>query len=308
MRALLSGAWTVLRSPVILLLVIVVTMAAAAPFAVVVGSRVQASLANRPPLPAAADGIDAEWWMQFRTHAEGIARTFAPVILGFAAPLSNISALLDGTPQPLALAGPLILTLLLWAFLWGGILDRYSSDEARGIGRFGRAAMRFAPRMLAIGIAAAIVNVVLYFTVHAVLFGPVYRAVAGSTADDSTAFAGRVILYVIFGLCLIVVSLIADYARIAVVAGDLRGAGATIRHAASFVRQHWSRTLSLYLMTGALFIAGFIAYGLVETYGGSRVGGWRAVAIGQGFVIGRLFIRLLFAASESRLYRMLAAS
>ena len=54
------------------------------------------------------------------------------------------------------------------------------------------------------------------------------------------------------------------------------------------------------------FVFGFvivtIAYGTLEVYGGSRVGGWRAVAIGQAYVLVRLALRLLFAASELRLF------
>lgn len=60
--------------------------------------------------------------------------------------------------------------------------------------------------------------------------------------------------------------------------------------------------MTLYLLTGAVFAMITVAYGTLEVYGGSQVGGWRAVAIGQAYVLVRLALRLLFAASEPRLF------
>jgi hypothetical protein len=304
-RALLQGASIVARSPAILLLTVFVTMTAALPFALLVGARVQASLANRPPVSAASQDIDAEWWMEYRAHARGLEATFTPAILGFAAPLSNLSGLLDGTVPALPLAGPLVLSLVLWGLLWGGILDRYCVESAAGLRRFGAAAFRFAPRMLAIGAGAAVVNVILYLTLHRLLFGPVYGAIAGAMTNERDAFLARVALYVIFGACLITVSVIADYTRVAIVVRNAGSAADSLRHAARFVRRHWPTVVTLYLITGLLFVLGFVFYGLTETYGGTRVAGWRAVAIAQAFIVGRLIVRLLFAASEGRLFRLL---
>jgi hypothetical protein len=56
------------------------------------------------------------------------------------------------------------------------------------------------------------------------------------------------------------------------------------------------------VMTGIIFVLVTVAYGTLEIYGGSRVGGWRAIAIGQAYVFVRLGIRLAFASSELRLF------
>lgn len=301
-RALVQGAWTVARSPGIVVLVVFVTILSAVPFTLVVGSAVQDSLASRPPVAQPFDDIDGEWWMQFRAQATGLAATFAPNILGFAAPLSNLSALLDGTPQPWSLVTPLLLTLVVWAVLWGGILDRYVVDPSGGFGRFGRNAGHFAGRMLIVGGLAAVANLALYFTLHPMLFGVIYDPLAAAAGSERNAFFARVMLYVVFGLVLAGVSLIADYTRIAVVAHD-QPVSSAARAATDFVRRQGASVVGLYLLIGLLFVAGFVGYGLVETYGGSRVGGWRAVAIGQAFVLWRLGIRLLFAASQSHLFR-----
>ena len=74
-----------------------------------------------------------------------------------------------------------------------------------------------------------------------------------------------------------------------------------------FVRRHRGTVVTLYLLTGALFVALLVVYGAIEIYGGSRVGGWRGVAVGQAYIVARLAIRLTFGASEVRLFRALAA-
>jgi hypothetical protein len=156
-------------------------------------------------------------------------------------------------------------------------------------------------RFIAIGAAAAIVNVFLYLTVHAVLFGPIHRGLVAMTTTERDAFLVRVVLYVIFFSVIALVSLIADYARIAAVNGRF-GVASSIGHSIRFVRSHIGAVAALFAMTGVIFAAMTVAYGVLEVYGGSQVGGWRAIAIGQAYVLVRLAIRLTFAASELRLF------
>ena len=201
-RALVAGLWAVVRAPLLLAAVAIVTLLAAAPFAVFVNNSVQASLAARPQVSLPSTEIDPEWWMEFRAHADGLAATFTPTIIGFAAPLDNLSSVLDGTRRPLALAMPVALAGLLWVFLWGGLLDRFSRPGRTRVRAFVSAGMAHAPRLLLIAIAAAIVNLILYFTVHAALFGPVYEWLAGRAGSERDAFFWRLGLYVIFGALL----------------------------------------------------------------------------------------------------------
>ena len=99
-----------------------------------------------------------------------------------------------------------------------------------------------------------------------------------------------------------VVSLIADYARVSVIAGRATSVGAMLRSSIGFVRRHTGAVAALFILTGAIFVAATVAYGVLEIYGGSQVGGWRAIAIGQAYVLVRLAVRLTFAASELRLF------
>ena len=68
------------------------------------------------------------------------------------------------------------------------------------------------------------------------------------------------------------------------------------------MRANARAAVTVYLLIGALFVAVTIAYGTLEIYGGSQVGGWRAIAIGQAYIVVRLAIRLTSAAAGLRLF------
>lgn len=302
-RALVSGLRDVATAPALVVVVTMAMLASAVPFGLMLGTQVQSALANRQPVYLGTADIDAEWWMEFREHADGLAATFTPTIIGFAAPLDNLSALLDGTPRPLALLGPVILSGVLWAWLWGGILERYYRRRGITLSEFWSAGWRYFSRFVSISVCAAILQLVLFLTVHRVLFGPVYAALAGQMNSERDAFFLRVLFYLLFGVLLIAVSLVADYARISTVASRTATLRATFSTATGFLRRHATGAITLYLLTGALFVATLAVYGAGEVYGATRLGGWRSVLIGQAYITVRLAIRLLFAASEMHYFR-----
>ncbi len=302
LRALVQGVSAVLGAPLLIVAVSVVTMLVAVPFAIVLGARVQASLASQPPVALSETEIDPEWWQEFRAQARGLEATFTPAVLGFAAPLDSLSAVLDGRRPPLAVVGPLLLSIVLWALLWGGVLRRFDAGRPIGLRAFVDAGFQFAPRFAAIAIAAAVLVVVLYLTAHALLFGPVYRTFVTETTPERDALLVRVVLYGVFLVPLVMVGLVADYARVASVAGTATSLSEALRAGLTFVRDRLRAVVTLWLFTALLFAAVTVAYGMLEIYGGSQVGGWRAIAIGQAYIMVRLAIRLIVAASELRLF------
>jgi hypothetical protein len=306
LRAWVVGLRTVLLSPLLVVGVTLATVASVVPFGLVLGTRLQTALAQQQPVSAGAVDIDPEWWMEYRAHATGLEATFAPTIIGFAAPLDNLSALIDASPRPWALAVPVAFSTIVWAFLWGGILHRFSQGRRLPLGEFWQPAKQNAPRLLLISVAAIPVYAVLYLAVHPLLFGALYNWLAGLASSERDAFFWRLVLYAIFGALLMAVALVVDYARIAAVTMQSRSVTGAISAGSQFVRQHRSAVVVLYLTTGFLFAAMLTAYGSAEIYGGSRLGGWRAVAIGQLYIVGRLFLRLVLAASEVQLWRKTA--
>ena len=301
-RALLQGLGDVLKAPLLLIAVAVITLLVALPFAGVLQSRLQASLSVQPHVSLNETEIDPEWWMEFRQHAQGLEATFTPAVLGFAATLDGISNVVDGNAIPSAIVLPLVLSILVWSFLWGAILTRFQARRGIGAGGFVRGGLSCFVRFAIIAAAAAVVNLILYLTLHRLLFGPVHAWLAGMTSTERDAFFVRVILYALFFSVIGLVSLVADYARVAAVGGGASSVAGMIRSSIAFMRARFGAVIALFVMTGTIFVVLTAAYGTLEVVGGSQVGGWRAVAIGQAYVLARLAIRLTFAASELRLF------
>lgn len=300
-RAAVQGLSAALRAPGLLLAIVLITIVAAVPFAIAVERPVMDSLAAQPPVPAiSASEIDAEWWLEFRRHANGLAATFTPAILGFAAPLETVSALLDGTSRPWALAGPIAVFALLWSWLWGGVLHRFATNTTSARAFVAAASRHFVP-MAAITLIAAAFSALLYLSVHALLFDVLYDRVASGLRSERDAFFARVALYLVFGAVLVLANAVFSFARVHVVAGgERRIVGAVVR-GWTFVRARLSSTAGLYAIYLGMFAVVMIAYGATELLGGSRVGGWRAVVIGQAFIVFRLGLRLALAASQVKL-------
>lgn len=301
-RVLIAGIVDVLRSPLLVIGIAAIMLVITVPFAAVVHARLQASLSVQPHVNLNETEIDSEWWMEFRDHARGIMATFTPSVLGFAATLDAISNILDGRAIPAGIVAPLVISLVAWAFMWGAVLERFRAGRGLGVAGFARAgAMHFVP-FVVIAIVAAAINLLLFVTVHRLLFGPVHAWLVGMTTTERDAFFVRVVLYLIFFALIATVSLVADYARMAAVADARSGPLTLLRHSLAFIRTHVGAVATLFILTGLIFVVITVAYGTLEVVGGSEVGGWRAVAIGQAYVLLRLAIRLTFAASELRLF------
>jgi hypothetical protein len=146
---------------------------------------------------------------------------------------------------------------------------------------------------------------VLYLTIHPLLFALLAPFLESSASTERSAFMVRVVLYIVFGSMLALLSLIVSYARVAIVVGPVASPADALRSSAAFVRRHFGSVAALFLLTGLLFAALLVVYGFVDVYGGSRVAGWRGIAIAQAYILARLVIRLTFGASEVRLYRAL---
>jgi len=305
LRALGSGLRTVITAPALLIVVTTASVLSVLPFGLVLGSQLRVALANRQPVYLSTAEIDAEWWLAFREQAEGLAATFTPAILGAAAPLDNLSAMLDGTARPLALLGPVVLAALVWAWLWGGLLERFRAQRRIGVGAFWEAGWRHLWTFAAISLAAAVAHLVLYFTVHALLFGPVFGWLASVADTERSAFLWRLALYAVFGACLLAVSMMADFARVSVVVQSRRGVRQATAAAATFLREHAGSALVLYVLVGIVFGAMLGLYVTGEVYGGTRLGGWRSVLIGQAYIVARLAMRLTLAAAGMRLFTAL---
>lgn len=300
-RAWTDGLRQVTTAPLLIALSVVVTLAAAAPFAAMLGADLREALANQPPIALGSSEIDADWWSEFREHATGLAATFTPTVIGFAAPLDNLSALADGTRRPAALALPVVVGVIAWAFLWGVALHRFNDGRGLPIGKgFGHL-----PRFVVISALAAVAQVLVYLAIHPLLFNVVLPNVAGDAPSESGAFGFRLLFYVIFAIPVVAISLTAEYARVADVVMSGRGATASIGRAWRFISAHWRTVAAVYLFNAMMFAVVMIGYGVIDFAGGMRVTGWRGVVMGQAFIVARIAIRLVSGASSLALFKAL---
>jgi len=155
-----------------------------------------------------------------------------------------------------------------------------------------------------LGLFALVAYALLFELVHGWLFDGLYERVTRDFTVERSAFFVRVALYLVFGLLVAVVNLVFDYAKIRAVVEDRRSMVGALRAGARFVWRHRAATAGLYLAVGALFAVVLAAYAAVAP--GVWGPGWstaRGLAIAQLYVLARLWVKLVFYASQTSLFQ-----
>jgi hypothetical protein len=264
------------------------------------GAHLGSSLAAQ----TAASGVNADWWGEFAAQAQGVGASFTPTIIGFGGVLSNLSAMLDNRGQPLVIASAGACYVVLWVFLAGGILDRYARNRALRAGGFFSRCGVFFFRFLRLAAVALVAYWVLYAYLHAWLFNSVYPWATRDFTVERQAFAVRVLLYLVFGALLLACNLVFDYAKIRAVVEDRRSMLGAVVSAARFIARHPGRVIGLYLLNGLLFLLVILGYAVVAP-GAGGVGWslWSGLLIAQVYLLARLFVKLVFYASQTALFQ-----
>jgi len=289
--ALLAGVWA-------LTLLVSVPMAAA--MRGMLAQHLGASLAA----DTAASGVNYDWMQEFGDQAAGLGVTFRPTILGFGAVLDNLSAFLDDTERPIVIVGAAAVYIVLWIFVAGGIIDRYARDRpTRTVGFFASSGVFFF-RFLRLAAVQWVVYAALFGSVHPLLFDRLYPDLIRDLTVERTAFAVRVALYLVFGGLVAACATVFDYAKVRAVVEDRRSMLSAVAHAIGFVRRNAAPAAALFLANFALFIAVIAIYAVVAPgAGGAGASMWIALAIGQLYVIARLWVKLVFWASETAFFQ-----
>lgn len=302
--ALKAGITRVNLAPTILACVLLVTLVASVPFALALRDALAAHLGNSMLAEQAAGGANTQWWYEFLAHTGRLGRTFRPSIIGFAAVLDNISAFADGNARPAPLLWLGAGYLLLWLFLTGGVLDRYARARPTRSYEFFTACGVYFVRFLRLAPFMALAYYALFAVVHPMLFEDAYGALIRDMTVEQTAFFIRLALYAVFGAALVAVNITFDYAKVRAVVEDRRSMIGAIIAGARFARRNAASVTALYGLTGFLFVALLVIYAIVAPDAGSSPArAWIGVAIGQLYLLGRLWIRLVFLASETALFQ-----
>ena len=298
-----DGVARVWRAPALLVGVWVLTVFVSLPLTAAVREAIQTHLGGSLAADTAASGVNYDWMQEFSADATGLTTTFKPSVIGFAAVLDNLSAFLDRDRRPLAIIAAAAAYLALWIFLAGGIIDRLARDRPTGAhGFFAVCGVCFV-RFLRLGVLMGAAYGWLFGYLHPWLFDRLYPSLIHEVTVERTAFLIRLALYAIFGLALAACNLVFDYAKVRAIVEDRRSMLGASLAAIRFIRQNPS-AIALYLVDLALFVIVLALYALLAPgAGGAGWSMWIAFAIGQAYVIARLWVKLVFWASEAALFQ-----
>jgi hypothetical protein len=294
----------VTRAPMILLGVWVITMLVSLPLALVLRDMMAQHLGSSLAGERAAAGIDYDWMQEFGDQATGIGVTFKPTIIGFAAVLENSSAFLDNTARPVVIVGAASAYIVSWIFLAGGIVDRYARARPTRAHGFFSACGGFFFRFLRLAAVQWVVYAMLFGLVHRSLFDRFYPYATRDMTVERTAFSVRVALYLVFGIALTAFNLVFDYAKVRAVVEDRRSIVGALGAAVRFIGRNTGAAVGLYAANFVMVLLSLAVYALVAPgSGGAGATMWIGFAVGQIYVLARLWVKLVFWASETALFQ-----
>jgi hypothetical protein len=299
--AVVAEGWRrVADFPAGLLGLLAVTALATAPAALAVGDAIESHLGSSVAAERVAAGVDLGWWREFESAGPG--RSFSPVMIGGAAPVGTYSDLLDGDGPPIEAVAPVMLGMLAWLFLSGGLLDRYARRRRLGTRVFFGTCAVFFFRFLRLAAITAVAYAVLLGPVHAWLFDGLYPWLTRETTVERTAFFLRVLFYLVWLAPVLLVNLVADYAKVRAVVEDRHSMAGALAAAVRFISRHPMSVLAVYATNAVVSGLVLALYLLIAPDG--RGGDWRLLAVmvvGGAYLGARLATRLAFLASAMTL-------
>ena len=175
--------------------------------------------------------------------------------------------------------------LALWVLLGAGVIDRYARDRPTGAHGVSAVSGAFLFRFVRLGIGIALV------------YAAAFRLLGQWPVALTTAVGA--------------LNLVVDYTQVRAVVEDRRSMLGAVRAALSFIQRNPISVLGLYAIDYALFAAvtGIYVYlgpGTGFRFGPDRPIEWTIalwVIINQLYVVGRLWVRLVFWASATSLFQ-----
>ena len=303
-RAFRDGIARVGRAPLVLVGVYLVTLVAAIPFALIVRGSIASDLGSSLVADEVAANVDLDWWLEFLDDAPGLASTLTPSIVGFAAVLDNLSSFLGNDPRPVALVLAVGFYLLVWTFLSGGVLDRLARNRATRAGGFFSACGGYFFRMVRLALLASAAYYVLFFHLRRWLFDDAYPWLVRDVTIERRGALLYLALLAVFGLALVVVNVVFDYARIRAVVEDRRSMVGALGAGIRFVTRRWGRVALLYGAVAAVYVLVVIVYALVAPgVGGTGSSMWLGFAVAQAYILARVGVKLLFTGAQTAFFQ-----
>ena len=300
-EAFFDGVRRVLRAPAILVGVYLVTLLTTIPLAIVLHDAIEGHLGSSVAAETAAQGVNWMWWEEFRSQATGVSRTFGPQVLGFAAVLTNLSDIIDGSTPDGAIGLAVIAYLVAWAFFVGGVIDRLARQRRLSSVGFFAACGTYFFRFCRLAVLAGAAYWVLFGPVHEWVLGDLYELATRGLTVERTTFLVRILLYAVFGLLVLPVNLVVDYAKIRAVVEDRRSMVGAVLAAVRFIWRRPLPAVGLYALNAGAFVALLAVYAIVAPGAGPSL--WLAFVVGQAYVVARVFAKLVFYASQTAYFQ-----
>ena len=299
-----DGIRRVNSAPAVLAGMFLLTLLVALPLSLALRGMLEAHLGPSVAAERLASGVNYDWWQEFSSQARALGTTFVPSVIGFGAVLDNLSALVDNAPLAATIGGITAAWLVLWSFLSGGVLDRYARGRpTRAHGFFAACGTHFW-RFVRLGLFALAIYYLLFGLVHPWIFETLYFDWIREFTVERNAFLVRLACYAVFGALLVVTNLIFDYARIRIVVEDRRSALGALVAGTRFVRRRPAATLVLYALNSAAFLALVLLYALISPGApGSFFKTLLVFLVGELYILGRHYLKLVFYASEVSLFQ-----
>ena len=308
-EALVEGFNRILRAGKIILWVYLFSFFLVLGPTLIVSEVIEESLGQSLISEDLSAGFNDAWYREFRSVTKGFGESFRFSIVGVGAILDGVDGFLSGKifQEPLAVLCLGILYLVIWIFLSGGVLHLYNTNDPVTFGHFMKGAGIYFFRFLKLAVIAGLFYWLIYFYLLDFL-GDLVQEHTREVIDERVAFLWTLSKYLVVLMFLIFVNLIVDYTKIITVTKSQRSILLAIVESFCFVLGNAGRTLSLYMAIGLLGVFFLYLYGLLAPGGlqHSWIGIIWALALGQIYILSRIWIRLLFMASQSALCRAIS--
>lgn len=285
--AITHGLRQAFAKPRLLLALWLLNVAVAFPMALVMAGALESSIGASLFHETMRESFDTTWYSVFQAQAQGLAATFKPDVIGIGAVFDNLEAWWSGRLL-LKFSGLVALGVayaVLWAFLSGGVLDRYAHPHAEHSGRrFAANAVHYGGRFLQL----AAISLVFYYLVYRLarwLFGCIEKASRDTTAEQPVFYQVLVVVALVVVL-LHLVRLVFDYAKIATVVQGQRWSPLALWAGLTFVLERPGRTLAVYGIMGLLSLLLIGLYALVAPGAGQST----LLTVSLAFLLSQLYL------------------
>ena len=252
-------------------------------------------------------GFDIDWYGEFEHQATGVGRSFSPAVIGVGPFITNLEAWLDGR----LLEGYVGIVMLglsyaaVWMFFLGGILDRFARPQGPlSAGRFLGAACRYFPRFLPLALLAGLLYYLVYKTVSPPMFAWAVE-VTRDVIDERWVFLLTAGAYLAVVILLVLINVVSDYAKIAMVVNEQGNPLAAAWQGLRFVGAHPGRALGLYAVLGGVGLLSLGLYALMAPGAGpsNALTVTLAFLLGQAYLVLKLIVRLTFFSGQMALFQ-----